>query len=317
MNNSEVNKLRPLSEVVSPDQDVYLVGAAFGRERDQKPGGPNHLILDQVTADSANLTNGGYRVCSTILQSELVDAWYDRGQLPPEAPPLIQVGLSSAAIKVEEILDAARISRAIHTPSNTPERIFAELARPVLEDLFGGRLDRAYAETGKYAALLSGVLNHLARGPRFFLHFVGKVIPHQRIRPAAGALGVEAGTLPDPAEYPDGLKMPYQTILVGRAILEALFPAAIRPSTYVNTQHVADAVPLVGLHSIVACYGFYPHSERIRRTVASTLWNKGVALPPVQIIERPVMGPFNPKDIQRWVWSLKDFEDYQNQAAFN
>jgi hypothetical protein len=299
----------------SPDTEFGFVLAAFDKARNLGPGNKNPIIYDDACSLITSL-RGNAPASFGVAQSEFLDIEHERGpRLAKLAKQIFPVG--PIPFSPEEFVDLNQFINAIAGPLDAAEEIISARVRKIAAELHGGSVDNALREARKYPANVASWINRCLADPVLFKEFArlkGFVLP-PLVRPASGAFGVEIHELPDLLEYENKSLAPYQRACVNRAIFDAVFPTALRPGRYVNTQHVADKVPNVGPKAVVACFGFFPHSERVRRTVASTLWNRGIEIPAERIIECPVHGDWGPEG-QQWCVSLEVFGAYSRRGAF-
>lgn len=300
---------------LSPDTEFGIVLAAFDKKEDFGPGSKNQTIYNAACSEIESLREGP-PVSFAVVQSEFLDI--DQGQgfrLANLAVKICPVGV--IPFSQEEFIDLNQFINAVERPLDAAEEIMSARVLSIAAEQHGGSANHALREARRYPANAASWINRCIADPLLFKEFVGLpgfVLP-PLVRPAAGAFGVEVHKLPDLVEYGTKGLTPYQRACVNRALFDAVFPTALRPGRYLNTQHVADKVPSIGPKAVVVCYGFFPHSERVRRTVASTLWNRGIEIPAERIIERPVRGTWSP-GAQQWCVSLAVFEAYTRRGAF-
>jgi hypothetical protein len=298
-----------------PGTEFGFVLPAFDKARNLGPGKKNPIIYGAACSLITSL-RGNNPASFAVVQSEFLDIEHERGPgLASLANEIYPVG--ATPFSPEEFVDLNQFINAVERPLDPAEEILSARVRKVAAELHSGSVDDILREARKYPTNVASWINRSLADPVLFKDFArlpGFVLP-PLVRPASGPFGVEIHELPELVEYDKKSLAPYQRACINRAIFDAVYPTALRPGRYVNTQHVADKIPNVSPKAVVACFGFFPHSERVSRTVASTLWNRGIEIPAERIIECPVYGKWEPEG-QQWCVSLEVFRAYTRRASF-
>lgn len=226
----------------SPETEFGFVLAAFDKAKNLGPGNKNPIIYDAACSVVASLRRT-LPASFAVVQGEFLDIEYERGPgLAKLANEIYPVG--AIPLGPEEFVDLNQFINAIAAPLDAAEEIISARVRKIASELHGGSVDSALREARKYPANVASWINRCLADPvlfKEFAHLPGFVLP-PLVRPASGAFGVEIHELPNPVEYETKSLAPYQRACINRAIFDAVFPTALRPGRYVNTQHVADKV---------------------------------------------------------------------------
>jgi hypothetical protein len=220
---------------------VLRIGFSFGVRPDGTPGESNRqlakFIHDALTPD---------RGCAIGVQWELADAMVDLFPSATPTPTFVAPPFTTIMPEQRERWDEdrkrrekgrlQRFQRYLETAAAEPLRCFGGL------QLLGTVLLPAPSWFG--AGCIDDAVRWLYDKSmnRWYERFVTAVDFQDLLRSEKGLLGLEKRRMPDPADYPDGLRE-WQTQRVNRLILESLVPAWVLPrAEYLNTERVAKHV---------------------------------------------------------------------------
>ena len=182
-----------------------FIGFSYAIREDGSPGNCNREIARRISQELVDATP------FVVLQWEIFDALSEALVPEPEivAPP---------AFEAAQILDLPDILRRLREGSRAAERI----------------LGRHLSSADTDESTLAQSLNAMLEDRRLYESFVGFVELNDlrrwsdppKSRPKLEFLGLEKRRLPDPAEYPHGLRR-FQARRVNRLIIEAILPERV------------------------------------------------------------------------------------------
>ena len=243
-----------------------FIGFSYGLREDGSPGNCNQEIARRIRPELAGTTP------FVALQWEIFDALDEALVAESEA-------VAPPSFDAEQIRDLTEIVRRLRDGSRPAERILWT------------HLSSADSDPGTFAQSL----NALLEDRRLYERFVGFVELNDLrrwsdppdSRPKLEFLGLEKRRLPDPAEYPRGLRR-FQAQRVNRLIIEAILPERVLArGAYLGVDGVIErGLSRVAVSEIgrVVVFGHPCHQAWCRRQTLAALCARGWAGEDVDVV---------------------------------
>ena len=275
------------------------IGFSYAIREDGSPGNCNHEIARRIAAEPAD------QEPLVVLQWEIVDA------LPEAFVPVPDV-VAPPAFEAAQILDLSGILRRLREGTRPAERVLS------------GRLSSRYSNESELAQGLNALLDDR----RLYEAFVGFVELNDlrrwsdgpNARPKLEFLGLEKRRLPDPAEYPHGLRR-FQAQRVNRLIMEAILPECVLArGRYLGVGGVIDqAQGRVSANEIgrVVVFGHPHHQDWCRRQTLAGLRSRGWTGTESDVViggpgPWPVESLWDIRSAQVWCRTPENWDSYTN-----